>query len=99
MKKLGQEPAFASRATFGTNHYKQIGMSKRFYAAYMLENDFDNLGLKLQEAIIGEERPKRVSGILLTKAECLEYVKWLTKGRAIWKYIQADELLKQENQK
>lgn len=115
-KKLGQESAFPSLEYNEAGYGDQItlyfgdqqqfipftkGMSKRFYTACTVKNDFDKLSLLLQEKIVGYKVPrsttKFTSNIANIDVESLEYAKWVSIGRAKWNFMQADEFLKQEN--
>jgi hypothetical protein len=105
-KKLGQEPAYPffkwNEAGFGDaiciylpNGNMQIinydpGMSKRLKTACSVGEDFDNWSRRLQEEIVGEPCPD-------VDKHPKEFVSWYIKGRTILRYMQADELLKQEN--
>ncbi len=76
------------------------GMSKRFYAACAVLDDFDTFKLSIQELIVGREAPKHKpanpANNITIKYSSKEYLQWLIEGRAKWRYMQADELLKQE---
>jgi hypothetical protein len=66
------------------------GMSKRFYAACAAKDDFDKFSRRLQIGLIGRDTPD-------IDIDPVAYWEWCAEGRAKWKYMQADELLKQEN--
>lgn len=105
MNKLGSEPAFPERVweldgQGNQYYYDKSGMDKRFYAACAVKDDFDDFTLELKEKIVGEEVPRTSQiedDLNLIDVYSIEYAQWKAKGRAKWRYMQADELLKQEN--
>lgn len=76
------------------------GMSLRDYFATKVKDDFDVLHISVQEKIVGEKCPSFItepSGIkeIHKDIASIEYVMWLAKGRAKWRFMQADTMLEE----
>ena len=83
---MKQEPAFPITKVHILE--KQInGMSKLFYAACAAKDDFDNLLMDWQIEIVGEEPYAKT---------LQEMIQWKARGRARWKFIQAQAMLEEE---
>ena len=80
----GQEPAFP--CTDGKT-YANDGMSKLFYAACAAKDDFDHLLMDWQIEIVGEEPYAKT---------LQEMIQWKVRGRAKWRFIQAQAMLEEE---
>jgi len=94
-QKLGQDPAFPSStdvvvSQLVRNGQSPEGMSKRFYAACNVEDDIEEYVFPLMQAINTRIAPDK-------EEKPNEFMKWVAETRAIWRYMQADELLKQED--
>lgn len=108
MKTLADEPINPSEAQIKDNgNVVQIyiadetrmlfGLTKREHFAAMAPNDFDAFRIGVQIEIVGEEPPSFTSGNETNIVYNLEYAKWVAKGRAIWKLMQADALIEALN--
>lgn len=73
------------------------GLTKREHFAAIALDDFSDLGISLQILIIGVEPPHFTKNNITSAIYNLEYAKWLAKGRAIWKVMQADALIEALN--
>lgn len=97
---MKNEPAFPILGQKHTFSPELNGMSKHFYAACHVKDDFDKLELGLQEEIIGEKVPRSKSFYNNSTPEIdiwsLEYAQWLAKGRAKWRFMQAQAMIEEE---
>jgi len=98
MKTNGNHPANPTEVTLvdgeicgaqtGESKGINIGLTKREMFAMNSTNDFDELHSDVRFLIVGEYSPGVNSP---------NYLKYLTKGRAIWKVMQADALIEALN--
>lgn len=75
----------------------QGGLTKREHFAAMSSDDFESLRIGLQIEIVGDEPPHYTRDNETSIIYNIEYAKWLAKGRAIWKVMQADALIEALN--
>ena len=97
----GQEPAFPTEVGFekgvpveafqtGNNTAQYPGMTKLFYAACAAKDDFDHFLMDWQIEIVGEEPYAKT---------LQEMIQWKVRGRAKWRFIQAQAMLEEEEER
>ena len=69
------------------------GMSLRDYFASSISDNFDDLHRDAQYALMGWS-PSEASSDYVSGSYGTKYLEWLAKGRAKWKFMQADAILK-----